>query len=380
MMSIEARVLRRYLLARVEPTSTLARDLLKTIPGYLAGDDAPVLEVLGAVRKVFNPNGRANGGIDYPAVPWLLALGEIKRRNVARTQDAAVNLSFDIERETKQPSKYGNGREIIAQKLTEYVKQLKQLDTYLKAVHTDSRIERDGFTIAKLPGVKDDEQERAIAALLTAAEAVRKKFPQVCYGEVYLSTHLTNASGSYVYNNDTLQLSVRAQRRFDDIYTIVHELGHRYDNKFVDKKLRGQFTGLSVDTIYETTTFDVAEQEAIADALVAMAEAHKAGRPLPPMSRRQEMWMTLRPMLDRDDTRQAMSAFMKGTGSAEGIRKVTVGSRDVTVRTGKILREPLAVTPYGATKVSENFAEAFAHYVLGMDLAPEFKDLFDQMH
>ena len=53
--------------------------------------------------------------------------------------------------------------------------------------------------------------------------------------------------------------------------------------------------------------------------------------------------MTLRPFHEIDDTKKAITAYFKGTGTAD------------------------------------DFAEAFAHYCLGMDLAPEFKALFDEM-
>jgi hypothetical protein len=51
----------------------------------------------------------------------------------------------------------------------------------------------------------------------------------------------------------------------------------------------------------------------------------------------------------------------------------------IQVRTNKVVRGPLAVTPYGAKDWKENFAEAFAFYVMGKPLPAEIGELFAKL-
>jgi hypothetical protein len=55
------------------------------------------------------------------------------------------------------------------------------------------------------------------------------------------------------------------------------------------------------------------------------------------------------------------------------------GEGTIKVRTSKILREPLAVTSYGAKDWKENFAEAFAFFVMGKPLPAEIGELFAKL-
>ena len=68
-----------------------------------------------------------------------------------------------------------------------------------------------------------------------------------------------------------------------------------------------------------------------------------------------------------------MSLFLAGSLDERALHAGVMGPKDQEVPTDKVLHGPLAVTPYGATDPAENFAEAFAHLVLGMPLAPELQ-------
>lgn len=71
--------------------------------------------------------------------------------------------------------------------------------------------------------------------------------------------------------------------------------------------------------------------------------------------------------------RSLTQKVLKGdTGAERQLRALLTGKPGVVeVPSEKVLHGPLQVTPYGATSPAENFAEAFAHYVLGKPLVAE---------
>lgn len=214
-----------------------------------------------------------------------------------------------------------------------------------------------------------------MASLDAAIAKLEPVFPQVLYGNVYLSNHLQKGKAAwYVSGHDKFYLDVKAQKRFNDVYTILHELGHRYDYQFLDKGIKQRCDALSTRRVYEKVLFDEARRTKVADETVALVKAKLAGQPTEPMSTDLVMWLK-GPYIKGGEATKLTSAFAAGKITEAELHDGIKGTQDADMMTGQVLQGPLLVTPYGGTNTRENFAEAFAHYVLDMPMPEEFKAL-----
>jgi hypothetical protein len=358
-------VLARYLLAK---GVALLPDFTKALHAFKGQDVGPMREFLQRVLGIIFPDGGRS-----PA-PWYHALGTAKRNALNTLQKEAHILLDELVAIKRADSPLF--WESLQRRLDDLPKKVRTLELAMGAADDDRPIQRGGFTIVPMPGIKKAETDAALEALDAAAEKIRVKFPQVLYGQVYFSTHLSaKTAAQYVPSHDSIQLSVRARKRFDDIYSLIHEFGHRFDWKFQKgKPLYQEFVRLSMHKEYEQVVYDDKLREAVADEVVGFAQAVKERRPPTKLTPQAELWVK-GPDLD---IKPLTSAYMAGKIDEGKLHAEVKGTKDVTRITGKVVREPLSVTPYGATKPTENFAEAFAHYVLGMAMPPEFVTIFDQ--
>jgi len=381
-MRVVRKVVFRYVVAK---SLSLLPTFKKAILDFERGDELPLLEVLGQVMEVILPEG----GNTPP--DWFWALGTAKRTALKSVYNEAKDwvgklpkIKQDLADPTNPSSPFSKFPDPQAQanRMREYwvaelrgvEKKLRTLELATQATDEDREIKRGGFVVIPMPGVKKSEIEGALEALDEAASKIRGKFPQVLYGKVFFSTHLSaKTAAHYVYTDDTIHLSVRARKRFDDIYTLIHEFGHRFDHKFLDKGVRKELWDLSTQKVYEKVLYDAKLRETVAEEAVGIAKARKEGRPFLGMTPELERWAKIQ------DIRKPMTAFLKGEIDEPKLLSAVKGSKDVEVSTNTLLHEPLAVTPYGATNPKENIAEAFAHYVLGMAMPQEFTNIFARL-
>lgn len=331
----------------------------------------PMRDFLDRVLRVVYPNDQTPS--------WVLALSS-QRRNAWRALVRSVRvLQGTLAHLAAEPNDWVWGS--VERDLVALGKPLRALEIMSAVADEEGSFRHGPFRVFTVPGVTRAETAASLEALDEAAGKIRPRFPQVLYGDVYLATTLARSgpytpSATYTPNNDTVQLSVRARRRFDDVYTIVHELGHRFDYKFVkDTPLYREFVALSTHKVWQTVRYDARLRAQVAQELVQAAVDRRDGRSFRPLSPEAELWAK-QPEVD---VKPLMSAFLAGKLDEEGLRARLTGREDVERSTGKLLHGPLAVTPYGATKVGENFAEAFAHYVLGMEMPAELQALLAQM-
>lgn len=342
------------------------------------GDLGPLIEACAAVKAVYDPTGQANGGIDYVNVPWLAHLSPIKRRNVLRLRDESVYMVSEFKREESKGWPYGKERAL--ERLKKFLAGVKLLEAIIKSGDQEAPdLTVEGMKVVVLPGVTSEETQDALAALQEAADHLKGKFAKVLYGTVYLTPKLSGAAAQYVWDNDTMALSVRARKRFSDVYTLIHEFGHRYDNKFADRKLKFEFNDLSLRKVVETVTVDRGDLAAFADELVTIAVARRDGKPMPEWSEGLEQLMRFGPNDLVKPIRRTMAEVAAGRVEPESVRQLLDGQASVTYKTDKVLQEPVPVTPYGGTKLLENFAEAFAHTVLGMDMPPGYAEIMAKL-
>jgi hypothetical protein len=368
--SLVERVAHRFLVAK-----SFIPEYAKALQDYEAhGDEKPMKALIHQVCDTILP-----GGGNIPS-PWFNALGTAKR-------NALKKLVYDGESILKllDPTHPGyernpNWRSYVVMQLQAWAKRLRTLEIASEAEDEERVLHRDGFTITPMPGVSKAETDAALEALAEAAGKIRSRFPEVLYGMVYFSTHLgAKTAAHYVGADDTVHLSVRARKRFSDVYTIIHEFGHRYDAKFFkDATLRKEFWSLSTRKEFEKVVFHAALRKQVAEEALAMVKARQNGTKMPTLSNEAMLWFSSSPVTGID-IRKETSAYLAGKLTDEAFITQAMGHKDVEIQTDKLLHGPLAVTPYGATKPTENFAEAFAHHVLGMSMPREFEDLFAKL-
>jgi hypothetical protein len=210
----------------------------------------------------------------------------------------------------------------------------------------------------------------ALSALDEAASKIRPKFPQLLYGKVFLSQHIKKGvAAHYEYASDSMTLNVKAKKRFSDVYTLIHELGHRHDAKFLLAANRKTYWDLSTRKVRESIKFDETLRRQMADEAVSLAKAKAQGRPLPSMSDLLVLW--LKSPHPVGDVRSLTTKYLQHQITGEELHQALMGKADGEVMTEKILHGPIRVTEYGGENPVENYAEGFAHFVLGMDMPPE---------
>lgn len=352
---------------------------LSLLPAYTAAlaaleghhDAAPMAAFLRRVLEVVYPHDQ------MPA--WVAALST-QRKNTWRALVRSSRILLD-ELGSLGPGASEVFRHSVVRALRDLAKPLRALEIMSDVADQESSFKHGPFRVFTVPGVSRKEVEAALEALDEAAAKIHPRFPQVLYGDVYLATSLArsgpyNPSASYSPSSDAVHLSVRARRRFDDVYTIVHELGHRFGYKFAEgTPAYREFVALSTRKEWQKVLFDDAVRAQVAGELVAAAVDRKQGRPMKPLSEDAVLWAK-QPHVE---VKARIADFLAGKIDQARLHDLLKGQRDQEVETGKLLHGPLAVTPYGATKVVENFAEAFAHYVLGMEMPPELRSVLAAM-
>jgi hypothetical protein len=170
-----------------------------------------------------------------------------------------------------------------------WAKAIRTLEIVSAVGDEDIEVKHGPFTMIPMPGVTSKLAKAALDALDVATAKVKAKCARVLYGKLFVTTTMRKGvAAEYTRENDSLYLNVLAKKRFSDVFTIIHELGHRHDAKFLSDAGRKMYWALST-------------------------------------------------------------------------RKV----------------EPLHVTPYGATKPGENYADGFAHFILGMDVPAELAAILE---
>lgn len=353
---------------------SLLPDYQRAMRAFDEKDAGPIRAFLDRVLQVVYPG--------HQAPPWAQALSAQRknawRKLVIDLQQAQLQVSAFMDTPTDP-----NGwlHRSALRYLQDLAKPLRALEIMSEVADEGGSFRHGPFRIFTVPGVTRAETAVALEVFDEASSKVRPKFPQVLYGDIYLATTLASAgsrtrAASYVSNDDTIQLSVRARKRFGDVYTIIHELGHRLDYKFVrGTPLYREFSTLSTHKEWEMVLFDRKLRVQVATELVQVAEDRRAGRSFRPLSPEAELWVK-QPEVD---VKPLMTAFLAGKLDAGQLHARLMGDKDLERMTGKVLHEPLAVTPYGATKVTENFAEAFAHFVLGMEMPAPLQAILAQM-
>lgn len=227
------------------------------------------------------------------------------------------------------------------------------------------------FTIINRYGYQPSEYEEALAVFDRAAEKIQGAgFGEILYGVVYLlGRQAMRYAGIYHEKDDSIGLNVEARHRFDDVFTLVHELGHRHWHKALSGAQR---------TAYEY--------------------AYSSGGGIP-LKARQDMWQALLKAdlsprravgyLDDRTLADLLPKYFKDrfSGRTQKDLLAAVNRGEVWVEKNFVVaRAPyvflgdrpqtVTVSDYAKTNVKEDYAETFAHYVLGMPIPDEVRRRF----
>ncbi len=262
-------------------------------------------------------------------------------------------------------------------------------------VDTMSRGQDDAFTHGPfqviLTSNAGDKLQEALEALDKASSLVKRKFPQVLYGKVYVRNQTQTrgtygaapsatkiVAGSYVAAGDFINLSLYATPDRNSVQTLIHELGHRYQNRFLSHDQEIEAQKLWAEGSVTSEVFSHREREKIAEEWLAVFKKHQqeeyvdGGKVVSP---RANLWANHSYGLTRDEMRakviphrrkfiddkddSAGPAYLRAIGRLDEPGDIAL----VTERDG-----PQYASAYGETDWKENFAEAFLAVVAGTPL------------
>jgi hypothetical protein len=358
---IAARVAHRYLIGKVQP-GRLTSEFQKALEAIDQGDPEPLVKFCQGVIDVINP-----GGSSGEVAPWYWALGTAKRNNIKALLHGLRDVTALKHELAKDPGKYK-----FFVRVDDWLKSLRTLELAVKE-SGPREIQHGPWKVIPMEGITQKEVTRCLDLLDQASAKLRGSFPQVIYGDVYLSTHLKHTTGAqYTPSGDAVYVKVPALDRFSGgpLHPIIHELGHRFDYKFLNKDIKKRFWDLSTRKVRETIQYDRGLRSKVADEVVEMSRQMALGKTPHAPSPELVAWLPY-----CDAPKQQTSAFLAGKITEQELHKSIMGTRDVEVMTDRVLHGPLAVSSYGATKPSENWAEAFAFYALGLAMPAELAAL-----
>ena len=362
----------------------LAPGLKAVLPELQVGELKPVMKALDDLWMVFEIHEAPGelGSVFTINAEWWYGLGP-------RIRDRIKKLILDIKKLRRQLTWLeGQGKPGGKEEQIFFQRIIRESSWLEGVIPVAEGIPHGDFTVIPVKGVSQKDITSCLAALDKAAAYIRPKFPQVLYGKAYLGTSVGRGYSSvalYSPGHDTLALSTRTALTVGDVHAICHELGHRYYTKFwKNKEQRDAFWHLSVDSQYETVDFDKATRGKMADEFIFNSEKMREGG-RPPTSDLLGTWIV--ELKRRPEIREVISLGKKFTWEKDdSVREklwlalaLPSESGVITVRTDKEIRGPLAVTPYGGKDWKENFAEAFAFYVMGKPLPPEISAIFDRL-
>jgi hypothetical protein len=264
-------------------------------------------------------------------------------------------------RPTKPKSVMGEEAFVKYEKLAEALET--QLDVARKALaqgkeHAEegegaTKIKVGPFVLVNAGGFDAKVMEKVARVVAEAVSLLRAAdLDRVCYGEIQITNTLSKANVLAFYHIEKDDLFVRANLERDSLKTILHELGHRFDFKFLSGRVRDLERLYQSIAIQEIGRKDKRGVPAVGETVIErgktwkVTEVQKYGRGGPKVF-----------MVNVDDPRQKASIALEGWFAMKG-----ESMRDFDTNPnyeGYVSNYAKSGGP------RENFAEMFAHYALG---------------
>jgi len=365
------KVVARYILAaKVKDYVQLFRKMAPQIERKLREDPEGAVELFRKMGEQLSPLATMLDGVRFErkdeqrkmksVLQWLHRLKyPFAEKNLSGpTQDAVSWISIQLES--------------IEDSLKSLVRVQDRLDSY-RTVEKD--FQHGPFKIINKFGYRPEEYAEAMKLLDDASSKIQSKgFGSILYGDVYLvggseDKGRKSWAGMYKESPDIVLLNAEARFRFSDVHTFVHELGHRYWHK----KLSGPQRDAYEDNYSKGEGITLEARQDMWQALVRgdFSPAKAVGflkDPNVPLIEYFKDTFSGSGMSQKDAT----AAYKRGEMWLErnfvrpGRKYVFIGDNNT-----------VTVSQYAKTGVGEDFAETFAHYVLGMPIPPEVMVRFE---
>lgn len=260
--------------------------------------------------------------------------------------------------------------------LEEVLKSLVRVQGRLDSYQTVEKSFQHGpFKIINKFGYRPDEYEGALQVFDQATDKIRSKgFGGILYGDVYLvggseGKGRRTWAGMYRASQDIVLLNAEARHRFSDVFTLIHEFGHRYWHK----KLSGAQRDAYEDHYSSGTGISLPVRQDMWQALVkGDFSPRNAVRFLKDPN--VPLFEMFKEVFGGTGMRQKdlVAAYQRGETWVE---RNFVRPSQKYVFLGDTV-DTVTVSQYAKTGVGEDYAETFAHYVLGMTVPPEVMERF----
>ena len=247
------------------------------------------------------------------------------------------------------------GREVegyneMAEELTEHLALAKKcLQEPLRSESGGvDRIKAGPFEVVNTGGFSDEDMKAAAEVVEEAAKLLRTKgLGKVCYGEALVSNNLAKATTLAFYMPNSDQFFVRTNLRGEKkaaVDTVIHELGHRLQYKFLGSKTR------EINRIYRTIKDKVRGDLSDRSLWPKPGEIHEANGRVYEVTG-----------VSYSRTSLSVELFRQDDPKYKVKLPLVIWLR----QKGKIPMGMDFVTGYAATDPDENFAEMISFYCLG---------------
>ena len=229
------------------------------------------------------------------------------------------------------------------------------------------------FTVINNFGYTTEEIAGPLSVLDATTEKIKDAgFSQVLYGTIVLGNKAPrdNWAGTYIMSADLIELAQNARHRFDIVYTLVHEFGHREWYKFLTPEQQQQYEAAYAGTAQYRLT--VEDRQRFWNALLAV---DFNTRRLPQVLSAEEAAIARSYYTSQitKEIRDLLRSKRMAWEMWQDLVDNTALFRFVRPNTPLVYPtvKSVSVTDYGDTSVKEDFAEVFAHVVLGMQVKPD---------
>ena len=203
------------------------------------------------LRALVFPNGSKN-----PA-DWYSPLTHQKRRKISDFVRVADRMPMLLDsrarveipvRRTMWDAFSGRNPTRVIESPADRRKQLAEdfiaiervLPIFDEVAHSKAKpFQHKHFQILTVAGATEEHLKHVVKSLNQATAALKKHFPEVLYGKVFISPsrQARRRAAYYTPANDAFYINVNVTPSKSTTHTIVHELGHRYEYWFAPKAL-----------------------------------------------------------------------------------------------------------------------------------------------
>jgi hypothetical protein len=269
-----------------------------------------------------------------------------------------------------------------------------------------AKVKAGPFMLINTGGFPDDVMHSVADTVKKCAEyASTSGLGQVCYGEINVSQKIgrKNTLAFYVIAQDELFVRADAKTSTNHIHNILHELGHRYEHKFLKNKNAPARMYMLIggrhreeirknapkpgDVMVDQKTQSVYEVTGLSGTTVHLRNKVEPNVIEKVQEEAKKEILRRRPELaEPTPNNENILHFMMEAVVNQSLARLGVGQAKIDIESYYAHRgiDPRSssdfkgfMSPYAATSQAENFAEMFAFYCTG-DLPPTQAALFEE--